>query len=185
MNRERFDSILDTAVALIDHEGEAALGWNRVAQALGVKPPSLYNHFDNIQSLRKHVALRGWVAFADEATQGCARARSPEGSLRAIANAYRALAKARPGLFAVMNTTQIALDDRDFAPIAARLLTLFDEPLEALGVSAANRVHAIRAMRSAIHGFVHLESAGQFAMDANVDRSFQWLIETFVKGVLE
>lgn len=183
MNRERFDAVLDAAVALVDAEGEPALGWNRVAQALGVKPPSLYNHFDNIQSLRKHVALRGWSAFADEAERAVARTRGAEGAIRAIAQSYRGFARARPGLFAVLSATRIALDDPDFAPVGARALALFDAPLEALAIPAQRKVHAVRALRAAIHGFVHLEAAGQFAMDANVDRSFALLVRALIAGL--
>ncbi len=183
VNNTRVEAVLDAAVALLDAEGESALGWNRVAQALGVKPPSLYNHFTNIAELRKAVALRAWALFVAEADRGIARSRGPEGALRAIANSYRSLARERPGLFSVMSSTSIPLTDAGFSVIGARALALFDPPLEALGVPSARRVHAVRALRAAIHGFVHLEAAGQFAMDESVDRSFTVLIDVLVQGL--
>lgn len=181
--RTRAQVALDTAVALVESDGEQALGWNRVAQALGVKPPSLYNYFESATELRVRVALRAWEMFATMAEQAVARCRTPETSLRAIAVAYRALAKEHPGMFAVMSNTRIELTHPEFSVIAARTMGLFNGALEEMGVAPSRRVHAIRALRAAIHGFVVLEASGQFNIDASVDTSFRTMIHGLVTGL--
>jgi hypothetical protein len=41
-------------------------------------------------------------------------------------------------------------------------------------------IDAIRAIRASIHGFVTLETGGGFSLPANVDRSFDRLVEGLV-----
>ncbi len=53
--------------------------------------------------------------------------------------------------------------------------------LRSYGVSAADEVHALRMLRSALHGFATLESGGGFQLGTDVDESFAWLVE-FVDG---
>jgi AcrR family transcriptional regulator len=36
--------VVQAAITCLDQEGELALGVNRVARALGVKPPAIYKH---------------------------------------------------------------------------------------------------------------------------------------------
>ncbi|MFY1692682.1 TetR/AcrR family transcriptional regulator C-terminal domain-containing protein [Plantactinospora sp. WMMB782] len=53
LSRQR---IVDAAAALIDAEGLAALSTRRLATALGVRGPSLYNHFANKEEILDAVA---------------------------------------------------------------------------------------------------------------------------------
>lgn len=181
----RVDEVIDVAVALLDAEGEGALGWNRLAQALGVKPPSLYNHLADAADLRRRVAIRGWQALAEAVRAATARTRTPETTLRAIAGAYRDVARARPGLFAVATGTRLAPDDLEFRPVAAELMTLLAAPLEQLGVPPGRQVHAIRILRAAIHGFLELERAEVLMMDASLDQSFRLLLDVVIAGLRE
>jgi hypothetical protein len=38
-------------------------------------------------------------------------------------------------------------------------------------------------MRSAVHGFAALESAGGFGIPLDVDESFEWLVSALLKGL--
>jgi Tetracyclin repressor-like, C-terminal domain len=44
-------------------------------------------------------------------------------------------------------------------------------------------VHAARAIRVALHGFVSLEAEQGFAIDVSLDESFEWLLETLDRGL--
>ena len=50
------------------------------------------------------------------------------------------------------------------------------------GLNRRDGIHAVRAMRSAVHGFVALESAGGFGIPVDVDDSFQWLVSALLSG---
>ena len=44
-------------------------------------------------------------------------------------------------------------------------------------------IHAIRSLRSIVHGFISLEVAGGFGMPVDLDASFHWLINLFITGL--
>ena len=44
-------------------------------------------------------------------------------------------------------------------------------------------LHAVRVIRSGLHGFVSLEANGGFALPLDLDRSFERLIETLAAGL--
>src|ERR1700760_3020743 len=50
------DRIVETAAALVDAEGLAALSTRRLAAELGVRGPSLYNHFPTKEAILDAVA---------------------------------------------------------------------------------------------------------------------------------
>lgn len=175
------EAIVDAALAVLAAEGAEALGFNRVARQLGVKPPSLYNHVENDADLRRRVAIRGWALLA-EAAERARGERSPEQELRRFGQVFRDFARANAGLYAVMRSTRLAPADPLFQPVQARMLAMFEGPLEGLGVPERMRVHAVRALRAAVEGFVGLEHAEQFQLGADVDRSFEYLLDTLIAG---
>ena len=44
-------------------------------------------------------------------------------------------------------------------------------------------LHAARALRSALHGFVLLETGGGFGLDLDVTQSYRWLLKMFEAGL--
>ena len=44
-------------------------------------------------------------------------------------------------------------------------------------------IHATRAIRSALHGFVTIEQAGGFALAVDLDQSFEWLVARLGDGL--
>ncbi|NIR40831.1 MAG: TetR family transcriptional regulator, partial [Actinobacteria bacterium] len=69
------DRVAEAAAALIDTEGENALTLGRLADELGVKAPSLYNHVEGIGDLRRRIAMRG-IADLAEALRSAVLGRS-------------------------------------------------------------------------------------------------------------
>ena len=55
--------------------------------------------------------------------------------------------------------------------------------LSGYGLDGADRVHAARTVRSALHGFVILEQQSGFELDVDVDDSFEWLLDALERGV--
>lgn len=75
-------------------------------------------------------------------------------------------------------------DHPEFVPIFRDLLDLFARPLGQLGVVGEEQIPAIRSIRAAIHGFVLLESSGQFQLADDIENSYLWLVEAMVRGIV-
>ena len=55
--------------------------------------------------------------------------------------------------------------------------------LRGFGLEGDAAIHAARALRSAMHGFVELERVGGFGIDLDVDESYRFLIGSVAAGI--
>jgi len=182
VSRQRLDTeqVLQAALALAD-EGLDQATFARLAQVLGVRAPSLYNHVNGRAALLRLITLRGLDDLAD-AIATAAAGRSGEDGVRAVAHAYRDYARAHPGAY---EATLAAPDpaDAELRAAAERLLELLGAILRAWKLDDEQTIDAIRVLRSGLHGFVALERGGAFAMARDVDASFEGLVDTVVAGL--
>jgi AcrR family transcriptional regulator len=172
--------VVQTAAVLVDRDGSDTLTLSRVADELGVRPPSLYNHIDGIEALERLVALDGIDRLA-EACRAAIMGRARDDALRALATAYRAFANAHPGVYQL--TQRARPGDTEYEAKAARLLEPVLALLTGYGLPDTEVIHAARALRSAIHGFVTLEQRSGFGLDVSIDDSFDWMLAALERGL--
>ena len=73
--------------------------------------------------------------------------------------------------------------DPELQAIAQQLVDVIRAVLAPYRLSEEDAIHAIRGMRSLVHGFISLEVAGGFGMPVDQDASFHWLIKLFIAGL--
>lgn len=173
-------AVVEAAAKLVDEEGVEQLSLGRLAEKLGIRTPSLYNHVAGLPGLRHELALysaRDLLAHLTRASIGKSHAEA----IRALADAYRAYARQYPGRYAL--TLEAPTEDKQMAAIAEEILEVIWAVLRPYNLGEENTIHAIRSLRSIVHGFVSLEVAGGFAMPVKLDESFHWLIDLFIAGL--
>jgi AcrR family transcriptional regulator len=175
------ERVVDAAAAIADADGLDAVTLARVAGGLGVRAPSLYNHVDGRAGLLRALALRG-VRELTAALREAAIGRSGPDALAATARAYRAYAIAHPGLYAA-SVAAPAPDDAGHLAAAGETVDVVYAVLRGWQLEGDDAVHAVRAIRSAIHGFVLLEATGGFGIPVDVDSSFERLVATLAGGL--
>jgi len=166
--------VVDAAVELVDEQGWPALTLAAVASRTGVAAPSLYKHVRSLEALQQKVAARATAELAQTLTRSVA-GRSGEEALRCIADAYRDYALAHPGRYPL---TQRVPDPRDPEHVAAgeEAVQAVFAALRGYGLDGEEAIHATRAARSALHGFVSLEIDGGFGLPLDVRHSFDRLV---------
>src|SRR5439155_21523935 len=93
-------SVVEGAVKLVDEEGIEQLTLGRLAERLGVRTPSLYNHVAGLPGLKHELMLYCLHDLVDRilhATVGKSRAEA----IVALADAYRAYARETSGGYAL------------------------------------------------------------------------------------
>jgi hypothetical protein len=50
-------------------------------------------------------------------------------------------------------------------------------------IDPAAQTHALRTLRSALHGFATLQASNGFQWDTDTDESFEWLIDFLDRGL--
>jgi len=182
MARAGLDSaaVVCAATRIADEQGLDAVTLARVARALGVRAPSLYEHVGGHADLLARVGSDAALALA-QALEGAAAGRSGADALRAVAGAYRAFARERPGSYAALQRAQPP--GSEAARAGERVVAVVIAVLRGYGLEGDDAVQAVRVVRSALHGFVVLENGGGFGLPLSLDDAFERLVATLDRGL--
>ncbi len=172
-------AVVEAAAEIADADGLDAVTLSTVAAKLGVKPPSLYSHIGGLPDLRERLAVLAANELADALTPAVA-GRAAGDALREAGRAYRRWALAHPGRHAALQFVLVRDD-----PAAQRAVDLMISVMRGYALEGDAAIHAVRAMRAAIYGFVTLEVGGGFGIPLNTDDSFEWLLDLFDRGLTE
>ena len=173
-------TVVETAARLVDEEGIEQLTLGRLAERLGVRTPSLYNHVAGLPRLKHDLALYCLRDVFDRITRA-AIGKSRAEAIFAFANTYLSYARETPGRYAF--TLAPDPDDQEVQFLAKQLVDVVRAILAPYNLSEEEAVHAIRSLRSIVHGFILLEEASGFRMPVDPDASFHWLINMFITGL--
>jgi AcrR family transcriptional regulator len=174
--------VTEAAAALADENGLAQLSMSTVADRLGVKPPSLYKHVAGLPDLTRRIAALAATELTDlldDATRG----RTGRQALDAAARTVRRYVQQHPGRYAATTGSRPADADDPLTRALDRSLSSFAAVLRDYGLDPADEVHALRMLRSTLHGFATLESSGGFQRGTDVGESFTWMIDFLDRGL--
>ena len=146
------ERILRTALALVDREGIAALSMRRLASLLGVDPMAIYRHLPD-----KRAVLAGVVAMALGELQPPVRPEDCwQDQVRALARAYRSLARAHPNL-----VLQLVVDADAAAEAALPASEALYAALVSAGLPPQAVVRAADLVVDFLNGYALAESSGR------------------------
>jgi AcrR family transcriptional regulator len=168
-------SVTEAGAALVDEVGFDNLSMGLLAERLGVKTPSLYKHVAGQADLAHRIAVLAMTELADairDATQG----RSGSEALIAGAHAMRTYVREHPGRYAAGNAAIVTGPDDPLIPAVGRVLASWAAMLHGYRLDPDQEIHALRMLRSILHGFSALEVMGSFQINTDVDDSFAWML---------
>lgn len=174
-------TVVSGAVALVNAQGAEALSLAELAARFRVRTPSLYNHIDGLEGLRRDLTLEALVGLRSAlaiAATGVTRKRA----LQDLGAAYRAYALANPGLYAFLVRTTEGSDD-EIQQVARDLMQIMLSVLRGYDLPEDETIHAARAVRATLHGFVALEIGQGFGLPEDVARSFDALVDMLDRGL--
>lgn len=173
--------IVAQAARLVEEKGLEKLTLASLAERLQIKTPSLYNHIKNLSDLKIRIANYGLELLAGRLIHA-ALGKARDDALFAVAEAYFDFTKVHPHLYVAIIYASDPLD-ATFTEISDRVLAALFQILEGYALSGAERVHAIRGLRSIIHGFVSLQMHHGFNMDYDREQSLKWILATYLEGL--
>ena len=173
--------ILQMATELVDEHGLDQISIGLLAEKLGVRPPSLYNHLENLKELRQMLAMQGLKKLHDSMLQA-AVGRSSDEAIREISKAYIHFVRTHPGLY-VASTRYQDSNNKELQKIQESIVQLVLQVLQAYNLKEEMAIHMVRGLRSILHGFTSIEQMGGFGMPVDLNKSFLILINTFIEGI--
>ena len=174
--------ICEAVRRLLEAEGEAQLSMQSVAEAVGVRAPSLYKRFASRTDLLSAAARDGLLELAEWLHDPPRDIETYE-NLERMAHLYRKFAKRNPRVYAlIFGETLAAREDL----LSARQAVV--EPFVALLARALGKEAALPAVRllvSYLHGFLSMELAKTYRFGGNAHDAFQFGLTKLLDSLLE
>lgn len=173
--------VIRTAGAMADADGLSSVTLTRIARRLGTSQPALYRHIDSYDDLIRSLGLWGRELLAARLIESAVGVAG-EDAVRAMGLAWRQMVADHPGLYAATDRYPCA-GDRELEAAVDRVVKTLELALAEFDLSADDRVHVARTMRSAFHGFSHLEAGDGHPLEQDLDDSFDHLIDLLCVGI--
>lgn len=182
-----YELIMNTALQLVEEKGFEEFSMHDLARALGIKTPSLYNHFSGIKQLQKELALIIEQDLYHQSTKAM-DGKSPDDMIRALAHTQLEYAKQHPHLYQVIlslpTIVQNDLTDDAASNAAWHSVEPIRIALSQYHLNDADSIHLNRMFRSMIHGYISLAAAGYLAHQKySTQESFDAAVEYFISLV--
>ena len=105
--------------------------------------------------------------------------------VRAVMQTMRTYIKESPGLY--LSTVRASGTqpeaDPELEQEEARSVKVGMAVMASFGLEGEEAVHAVRGLRSVVHGFATLEISGGFGLPLELDESFSRLVDLFIAGL--
>lgn len=175
------DAVVERAAQMLDERTSDGLNLASLAESFGVRIPSLYKHIDGMPGLRRAIMIRAKSNLANALGQA-AIGRSRDDAITRMSFAYRRWALGHPGQYPMTMHAPIPDDDDDLKVSSAIADVVFNV-LSGYDLHDDDAVDATRFLRSALHGFVALETGGGFELPVDLEHSYVRLVENVVTAL--
>lgn len=178
--RTSIEEIVHQGRAILEDEGIDGLTMQQIANAVGVRAPSLYKRIRNRNELLRMVAndtARELTACLDSA----ADTGDPRADLIALANAFRGFARAYPAAYGLLFAPlpDDARADADWTVRGSEAVLRASAGL----AGEENALEAARTVTAWANGFIAMELAGAFRLGGDVDRAFDYGVDRIARAI--
>jgi AcrR family transcriptional regulator len=174
-------TIVEAAAEIADAYGIEEVTLASLAQKLGIRSPSLYNHVNGLTGLRTQLAIYGLKKLTHSINEALDDKTGDE-AVHAIAAAYMAFARAHPGLYELTLRAPDAQEE-EYESASRVLVELLVQTLSFYRLDREKSIHVVRGFRSYLHGFASIEQKGGFGMPQSVDESLKIVLQTYLTGL--
>ena len=174
--------IVNAALTFLDREGWDALTINALATQLGTKGPSLYNHVDSLEDLRRTMRMRvidDIITMLNRVAEGRAR----DDAVLVMAAAYRSYAHHHPGRYSAFTRMPLGGEDPEYAAASRGAAAPVIAVLASYGLGGDEAFYAALEFWSAMHGFVLLEMTGVMDDIVDTDTVFSDMVLRLAAGM--
>ena len=175
------EEIVKTAIEIANTDGLKEVTMANLAKNLRIKSPSLYNHISGLQELMDILTLQAMEELYSRWKNAVLHLEKKEAIL-ALSEVYLSYAREQPGLYELTIESSIKKGE-NIQTLSNQMIELLTEVLTPYELKGEDTIHAIRGLRSILHGFASIESKKGFGMTIDLNRSFYYLITTFIEGL--
>lgn len=175
--------VVAAAIVCIDKEGVGALGVNRVARELGIKPPAIYKHVKGNTGLERAVAIALWKEYLDYFDDQTTGVTALGPMMFSGAQATRRYAKQYFARYSVMMGYQMKPTDPEEAAIIQRSLQPFRVCFSTEDYEESTLIDIMRMVNAAIYGFIMREQMDLMTLKRSTDESYNVMLKLLLVAI--
>ena len=175
------NTIISRATQMANQMGMENMTLKMLADDLGVKTPSLYNHIDGLEDLKMQLMIYGWKQMEERIIQSVIGISGYD-AIKAGCYAFYEYATENPGIFNAMlwyNKSQNA----ETMEATSGVFSVLFKITSSLNISEENCNHIIRTLRGFLEGFSLLVNNGAFGNPISISDSFELSVNVLVEGI--
>lgn len=173
--------ILEAAIDICNEEGYEQLALSSLSERLGIKTPSLYNHIEGLSDLKQKIAHYGLKTLYDSIIHsviGCVG----DDAITSASKAYIAFVNTHPGLYSSISKVPDPYE-LQFDALSNQLVQVFIKLFRVYNLSDEDSIHAVRGLRSMLHGFSSIQMDLGFRINYSQEDSLNFILNTFLSGL--
>lgn len=175
-------TIIEMAANIADERGIANVTLKVLAAELGIKPPSLYKHFNGgLDELNKELMLYGWRSLESKIIKA-AIGKAKDDAIIAICYAYRDFAVGHKGLFEAMQWYNMYQSEEHLQSTQG-MVSVFFQVLDSYELNEEQKVHIVRMFRGFLQGFSSIQIHGGYGNPLSINDSFDFALKTILNGI--
>lgn len=174
-------AVIQAASALADEKGLDHVSLKAVAERLGIRTPSLYNHIQSLEDLLRAVAHSGMGAM-NERMARAAIGKSGEAAIRAVAAEYLRFMVEHCGVY---ETIQWATwhGTEETETLFADYTDLLRKLILSCGWGAEHTTEIVKVLAGFLHGYTTLQLRYAFSDPDRVERELTAALDTVLLGL--
>lgn len=160
------EKVILAAIQIANEFGFEEVTLKSVAQKCDVKPPSLFNHVENLEHIQSLLYKKAAETLGEKLLKLKTLGKTKE-SLLKVGLTYYSFFKESPGFYVALNRKHNR-EDKEIKEAADNILKL---TAIKLGWEKSS-VHDFRLLHAYLHGFIDLEGKRAFQMRPDPEKSF-------------
>lgn len=179
LNREIITNI---ALEIAERDGMNAVTMTALANELAIKPSSLYNHFKGFTEVKQEMAVSALNLQYQQLKEVSKGKKAGPETIISIGNAYIEFANHHPEIYEASLSAPDPFD-KEIQSVQEAIVNLSKEALSVYSLNEKDMVHAVRGLRSFLHGLVDLKRKGGFNLQIELEESQEKIMNIFLKGL--
>lgn len=173
--------VIYRAAQIANEVGIENITLKMLADDLGVKAPSLYNHIEGLEDLKIRLMIYGWKQMEQKIMQSVIGVSGYD-AIKAGCYSFYEYATENPGVFNAMLWYN-KFQNSETMEATSGLFSVLFKVTSSLNISDENCNHIIRTLRGFLEGFSLLVNNKAFGNPVSIEESFELSLNVLIEGI--
>lgn len=175
------EKVIEEAANLANKKGLSYVTISSLAEFLGVKKPSLYNHIKSQEDIYEGIMIYGWKNGVQPIAENL-HENNPQKALKKYARAFYKYALDNPGIFEAMLWYN-KYKSPELIEASEKIYDFFFAQTDKMNIDRESANHLLRTFRAFLEGFLLLVIHNSFGNPISIEESFELSLDVLISGM--